>query len=110
MHASDTLPVAPLSGAFATFGLPSHAARRRVSLFRRALRVLYVGVAPVALALGLSLGLQHLFPYPFLFLFLGAVVVSSWFGGVVSGMVSVVASSLCVIYFFVPPFRSFAVT
>jgi PAS domain S-box-containing protein len=77
---------------------------------RRAVETVVVGLVPVAVALVLSLRLQHLFVYPFLFLFLGAVVVSSWFGGVGPGILSVLASTLCVTYFFVPPYRSFGVS
>jgi PAS domain S-box-containing protein len=82
----------------------------RTDLFRDGARVATIGIAPVAVALVLSLGLQHLFPYPFLFLFLGAVMVASWVGGMLPGLVSVLASTLCVLYFFVPPFRSFTVS
>jgi PAS domain S-box-containing protein len=72
--------------------------------------VLAVGLGPVAVALVVTLDIQGLFPYPFLFLFLGAVIVSSWVGGMTAGTLSVVASTLCVTYFFIPPVRSFAVS
>jgi C4-dicarboxylate-specific signal transduction histidine kinase len=49
---------------------------------------------------------QHEIEYPFVFLFIGAVMGSAWFGGMVSGFVSVALSSLLVDYFFVPPFFS----
>jgi K+-sensing histidine kinase KdpD len=64
----------------------------------------------VAAALFLSLPLQNLFPYPFLFLFFAAVMASAWFGGTAPGLFAVFLSTLAVDYFFVPPFRSFAVT
>jgi K+-sensing histidine kinase KdpD len=63
----------------------------------------------VAAALFLSLPLQNLFPYPFLFLFFAAVMASAWFGGTAPGLFAVFLSTLAVDYFFVPPFRSFAV-
>jgi K+-sensing histidine kinase KdpD len=63
----------------------------------------------VAAALFLSLPLQNLFPYPFLFLFFAAVMASAWFGGTAPGLFAVFLSTVAVDYFFVPPFRSFAV-
>ena len=56
-----------------------------------------------------SLLLQHLFPYPFLFLFFAAVMASAWLGGTAPGLFAVFLSTLAVDYYFVPPFRSFAV-
>ena len=56
-----------------------------------------------------TLVLQHVLAYPFLFLFLGAVMGSAWFGGRIAGLVSVVLSTLIIVYFFVPPFYSFYV-
>jgi len=64
----------------------------------------------VTVALVSSLWLQHFFPYPFLFLFLGAVIASAWMGGPLAGALSVVLSTLCVEYFFVPPYYSFTVS
>ncbi len=93
-------------------GAPVTLAERRARLpsgFRTA-GVLAVGLGPVAVALVVTLEIQGLFPYPFLFLFLGAVIVSSWVGGMMPGTLSVVASTLCVTYFFIPPVRSFAVS
>jgi K+-sensing histidine kinase KdpD len=63
----------------------------------------------VAGALSASLLLQRLFPYPFLFLFFAAVMASAWFGGTAPGLFAVFLSTLAVDYYFVPPFRSFAV-
>lgn len=63
----------------------------------------------VAAALSASLPLQRLFPYPFLFLFFAAVMASAWFGGTAPGLFAVLLSTLAVDYFFVPPYRSFAV-
>jgi C4-dicarboxylate-specific signal transduction histidine kinase len=56
-----------------------------------------------------TLSIQHLFPYPFLFLFFGAVMASAWFGGMASGFLAVLLSTVLIDYFFVPPFYSFAV-
>jgi C4-dicarboxylate-specific signal transduction histidine kinase len=56
-----------------------------------------------------TLLLQHFFAYPFLFLFFGAVMASAWFGGTGAGLFSVLASTVLVDYFFVPPLHSFAV-
>src|SRR5450631_1491223 len=49
---------------------------------------------------------QHEIAYPFPFLFFGAVMGSAWFGGIASGLVAAVLSSLLIDYFFVPPFFS----
>src|SRR5579862_4603688 len=68
-----------------------------------------IALVCVAAALSASLLLQHLFPYPFLFLFFAAVMASAWFGGTAPGLFAVLLSTLAVDYFFVPPFRSFAV-
>ena len=56
-----------------------------------------------------TLLLQHFFAYPFLFLFFGAVMASAWFGGTGAGLFSVLASTVLVDYFFVPPLHSFAI-
>jgi K+-sensing histidine kinase KdpD len=68
-----------------------------------------IALVCVAAALFLSLPLQNLFPYPFLFPFFAAVMASAWFGGTAPGLFAVFLSTLAVDYFFVPPFRSFAV-
>jgi K+-sensing histidine kinase KdpD len=74
------------------------------------MRVRYgIALVCVAAALFLSLPLQNLFPYPFLFLFFAAVMASAWFGGTAPGLFAVFLSTVAVDYFFVPPFRSFAV-
>ncbi len=78
--------------------------------------LLEYGIRPIAtagffvlIAFLWTLLLQHLVAYPFLFLFLGAVMGSSWFGGRIAGVVSVVLSTAAIDYFFVPPFYSFRV-
>ncbi len=63
----------------------------------------------VAAALTFTLLLQRFFPYPVLFVFFAAVMASSWFGGVGAGLFAVFISTVAVDYFFVPPFRSFAI-
>ena len=68
-----------------------------------------IALVCVAAALSSSLLLQHLFPYPFLFLFFAAVMASAWFGGTAPGLFAVFLSTVAVDYFFVPPFRSFAI-
>jgi K+-sensing histidine kinase KdpD len=68
-----------------------------------------IALVCVAAALSASLPLQRLFPYPFLFLFFAAVMASAWFGGTAPGLFAVLLSTLAVDYFFVPPYRSFAV-
>ncbi len=69
------------------------------------------GIASVCIVAALfsSLFLQHMFPYPFLFLFFAAVMASAWFGGTGPGFFAVLLSTLAVDYYFVPPFRSFAI-
>ena len=66
-------------------------------------------LAWVSAALAASLPLQHLFPYPFLFLFFAGVMASAWFGGTGPGLLAVLLSTVAVDYYFVPPFRSFAI-
>jgi PAS domain S-box-containing protein len=89
---------------------PGDARGRPRSWFTPAARACVIGLLPGLIALPLSLALQRLFPYPFLFLFLASVMISSWRGGMVAGLLSVLLSTVCVTYFFVPPFRSFAVS
>jgi nitrogen regulatory protein PII len=76
-----------------------------IAVIRRlgtALVFVFVAFAPTLL-------LQHSFAYPFLFLFFGAVMASAWFGGTGAGLFSVLASTVLVDYFFVPPLHSFAI-
>jgi signal transduction histidine kinase len=69
-----------------------------------------VALSFVTTSFVLTFVLQRFFPYPFLFFFFGAVVASAWFCGSKPGLFSVVASTLIVDYFFVPPYRSFSVS
>jgi len=64
----------------------------------------------VTLALLISLALQHSFGNPFWFFFSVAVILSTWFGRTGPGWLSVVCSTLAVMYYFTPPVGSFAVT
>jgi K+-sensing histidine kinase KdpD len=75
-----------------------------IAVRRYGIALLFVAIAFVS-----TLFLQRFFPYPFLFVFFAAVMASAWFGGSKAGFVSVLASTLLVDYFFVPPFRTFAV-
>lgn len=63
----------------------------------------------VLLALLWTFPLQKVMAYPFVFLFFGAIMCSAWFGGFIAGSMSVVLSSLAIVFFFVPPFYSMAI-
>jgi C4-dicarboxylate-specific signal transduction histidine kinase len=67
-----------------------------------------LAIAFVAAALLLSLALQPSFGNPFWLLFPVAVIASTWFGGRGPGWVAVGLSTLVVLYYFIPPIRSFA--
>jgi C4-dicarboxylate-specific signal transduction histidine kinase len=64
----------------------------------------------VALALLVSLALQNSFGNPFWFFFSVAVILATWFGRTGPGWLSVVCSTLAVMYYFTPPIGRFAVT
>jgi C4-dicarboxylate-specific signal transduction histidine kinase len=66
-------------------------------------------IALVAAALFLSLALQPSFGNPFWLLFPVAVIASTWFGGRGPGWLAVGLSTLVVLYYFIPPIRSFAI-
>jgi C4-dicarboxylate-specific signal transduction histidine kinase len=68
-----------------------------------------LAVAFVAAALFLSLALQVPFGNPFWLFFPVAVIASTWFGGKGPGWLAVGLSTLVVLYYFIPPIRSFAV-
>lgn len=68
-----------------------------------------VALSFVAVAFASSLLLQRFFPYPFLFLFFAAVMASAWFGGTAAGFLAVLASTLLVDYFFLPPYHTFTI-
>ena len=67
-----------------------------------------LAIAFVAAALFLSLALQPSFGNPFWLLFPVAVIASTWFGGRGPGWLAVGLSTLAVLYYFIPPIRSFA--
>ena len=69
-----------------------------------------LAIVLVTLALLISLALQHSFGNPFWFFFSVAVILSTWFGRTGPGWLSVVCSTLAVMYYFTPPVGSFAVT
>jgi K+-sensing histidine kinase KdpD len=97
--------------ALGYIALSSTPERDRWSKMRVLAASLRYGIALVCVvaALSSSLLLQPLFPYPFLFLFFAAVMASAWLGGTAPGLFAVLLSTLAVDYFFVPPFRSFAI-
>src|SRR5580698_3967647 len=66
-------------------------------------------IAFVAAALFLSLALQVPFGNPFWLFFPVAVIASTWFGGKGPGWVAVGFSTLVVLYYFIPPARSWNV-
>lgn len=80
------------------------AAPQMIAIRRYGIALLFVAIAFVS-----TLFLQRFFPYPFLFVFFAAVMASAWFGGSKAGFLAVLASTLLVDYFFVPPFHTFAV-
>jgi C4-dicarboxylate-specific signal transduction histidine kinase len=63
----------------------------------------------VSVALFLSLVLQVPFGNPFWLFFPVAVIASTWFGGRGPGWVAVGLSTVAVLYYFIPPVRSFLV-
>jgi C4-dicarboxylate-specific signal transduction histidine kinase len=68
-----------------------------------------LGIAFVAGALFLSLVLQLSFGNPFWLFFPVAVIASTWFGGRGPGWLAVGLSTVVVLYYFIPPIRSFAI-
>jgi len=68
-----------------------------------------VAIILVTLALLVSLALQNSFGNPFWFFFSVAVILSTWFGRTGPGWLSVICSTLAVMYYFTPPLHSFAV-
>jgi C4-dicarboxylate-specific signal transduction histidine kinase len=66
-------------------------------------------IALAAMALLLSLVLQVPFGNPFWFFFAIAVIAATWFGGRGPGWLAVGLSMLAVLYFFIPPFRTWSV-
>ena len=69
-----------------------------------------LAIVLVALALLISLALQNSFGNPFWFFFSVAVILSTWFGRTGPGWLSVVCSTLAVMYYFTPPIHRLAVS
>jgi C4-dicarboxylate-specific signal transduction histidine kinase len=67
-----------------------------------------LAIVLVCAALFFSLVLQASFGNPFWFFFPAAVILSTWFGGRGPGWLAVCFSTLVVLYYFIPPIRSFA--
>jgi C4-dicarboxylate-specific signal transduction histidine kinase len=68
-----------------------------------------LAAALVAAALAGVLLTEPYMPYPFLILFIAAVMIASWFGGIVPGLFAVLLSAVAVDYYFIPPERAFSV-
>jgi C4-dicarboxylate-specific signal transduction histidine kinase len=68
-----------------------------------------LAIALVSSALLLSLILQGPFGNPFWLLFPVAVIASTWVGGRGPGWLAVGLSTLAVLYYFIPPIRSFVI-
>lgn len=86
-------------------GTKASPGRRILFLFRN----YGMALTLVGLALGCTLLMERFLPYPVLFLFFAAVMASAWFGGTWPGLSAVLASTVAVDYFFVPPVGSFAI-
>ncbi len=67
-----------------------------------------LAIALVLAALALSSVLQTSFGNPVWFFFPAAVILSAWFGGRGPGWLAVCLSTLVILYYFIPPIRSFA--
>jgi C4-dicarboxylate-specific signal transduction histidine kinase len=68
-----------------------------------------LAISLVASALLLSLALQVSFGNPFWLFFPVAVIASTWFGGTGPGFIAVGLSTVAVLYYFIPPIRSFVI-
>jgi PAS domain S-box-containing protein len=76
----------------------------QIRVFRYAIALAFVGAA-----LSLSLLFRHLVPDSFLIFFLSAVMLAGWFGRTGAGLLAVIVSMVIVDYYFIPPYRAFAV-
>jgi C4-dicarboxylate-specific signal transduction histidine kinase len=65
-----------------------------------------LAIAVVAAAIYLSLALEVRFGNPFWFFFPVAIIAATWFAGRGPGWVAVLLSTLAVLYYFIPPLRS----
>ncbi len=84
-------------------------ARLSKSLIEYGLKPFAIAAVFVLLALIWTFPLQRLVAYPFLFLFFGAILASAWFGGLVSGLMSIGMSSFLIVFFFIPPLYSISI-
>jgi PAS domain S-box-containing protein len=72
--------------------------------FRFGIALFFIGIALV-----LSLLSHESIPESFLFFFLAAVMLAGWFGRTGAGLFAVMVSMITVGYYFIPPYRAFAV-
>jgi len=68
-----------------------------------------IALAFVGAALFFSLLVQGFLPDGFLIFFLSAAMLAGWFGRTGAGLFAVVVSMIAVVYFFIPPYRTFVV-
>jgi hypothetical protein len=73
--------------------------------WKSALSGAILAFASVTSALLITQALNSVFPTP---LFFAAIVVSTWFGGVASGLLAVALATIELDYYFVPPVHRFA--
>lgn len=69
-----------------------------------------LAVSLVAIALAATALLQNVVSTAGFIFFYVAVLVSAWFGGKWAGLIAVILSAACVLYFFTPPVLSFAMS
>src|ERR1019366_7373581 len=75
--------------------------RRAQAVWGYGLAILCAGIALVA-----TESLRNpLFPTP---LFFAAIVISTWYGGSIPGVIAIVLATLSLNYYFIPPLGSFA--
>jgi hypothetical protein len=84
---------------------PRVGAAEQPALLRRGrgLRFIFAAGA-VGIALGVTLAVPPLWEQPPTILFFAAVILSSWYGGLIAGLVASILSMLALDYFFVEPF------
>jgi|HubBroStandDraft_1064217.scaffolds.fasta_scaffold27966_2 C4-dicarboxylate-specific signal transduction histidine kinase len=92
-----------------TVSIPEMQVARATPPELQALSRYALAIALVSMALFLSLVLQVPFGNPFWLFFPVAVIASTWLGGRGPGWVAVGFSTLAVLYYFIPPVRSFLV-
>jgi PAS domain S-box-containing protein len=75
----------------------------------RRLAIYAVAIASPAIALLLTLWLEQVLSHTIAVLFFLAVTVTTWYGGIQPGLVSIVLSTLAINYYFTPPKYAFVV-